>query len=235
MYTIVLTLKKNNDNVDKFINISMKSYEKYLDTDLLQEFIVITPNDELEEISKNITSQFPKNKWKWNFYSEDKIVDKSLPSGWAKHQTIKIAISLLIKTEYYLIIHDDTKLVQSFSYKDMFIDDKLIFNNRKIDYPFLFLWNSQILDLDYDKVQYYEKHMNTVPAIFVTKEVKELIKWLSNKYNKWQIYIVNNRFTESTLYWNWLIKNNSVEKYYNIYTFINLYHDSDNKYYFVKK
>ena len=223
MYTIVLVIKKNThiegydyNNIERFINIALKSYKKYLNLDDVAEFIVITPQNELEYISSKIISEHPVNKWKWNFISEDKLVDTRIPAGWGKQQTSKLAISALIKTKEYLIIDDDTFLVKPFSYKDMFIDDKLIFNKAKIDFPFFYLWSSQLLEMDFDKVQYQPFHMGITPQVFVTDIVKDIVRFLIIKYGndkKWQIMIVNNKFTEYTLYWIWLIKNDLITKY----------------------
>lgn len=240
MYTIVLLIKRTThnegdeyDNIDRFINIGMKSYEKYLNLNDVAEFIVITPEDELEYISNKLSSKFSIEKWKWNFMSEDKLIDTRIPAGWGKQQTAKLAVSFFIKTNEYLIIDDDTFLTKDFNYSDFFVNNKLIFNKTLIDFPFFYLWSSQLLEVDYDIVQYYKCHMGITPEIFVTNIAKNIVKYLIQTYGndkKWQILIVNNKFTEYTLYWIWMIKSNIIDDYYNTETEKQLYGNAVTEY-----
>ena len=63
--------------------------------------------------------------------------------------------------------------------------------------------------------------MGVSPQIFVTKEILELINYLedTHKINYLNLLLKNtkghpNTWTEYTLYWMWLFKKESIDKYY---------------------
>jgi len=224
MYSIVLILKKythtkdeDHNNLNRFVNIAMKYYEKYLDLGSLTEFIIITASAELEEISKTITNQYPTSKWPWMFYSEDQLLHKTIPFGPARDQILRLAIAPLIKTQNYLILNTNSFLIKNLSESNIIINDKPILNKIDIDYPFHYLTSSQLLHFDYDKVQ-NSTVMGKTPQIYITNIVKDLIKWLVDIYGNqklWQIILINNKFYDHALYWVWLVKNNLTDQYQN--------------------
>lgn len=220
MYTILLVIKKHThdgiDNFERFTSIGMPTYEAFLDRTFLKEFIVVTPASELSEMSTKLKQTFPN--WPWRLISEDKLVDKSILDGWGRQQTAKLAVSVLVTTEHYLIVDDDTYLTRPFSYQDMFdSDSKLIWNRTYIDFPFFFLWSNQVLKFDFDVVQREEHHMAITPEIFVTSEVRSLVEWLVATYGagkQWQRSIVEHKYTEYCIYWIWLIRNGKHKQLY---------------------
>lgn len=232
-YSIVLVLKqythhqgKQYNNLERFMKIGMKSYKKFMKIDDIQTFFVIVPSSDVATISKELHEKFPEFPWK--IIDEEILVSSKIPSGWARQQTAKLAISMLINTDTYLIVDDDTYLTKPFSAKDMYdpVSNKLIFNRTNIDFPFFFLWSAQVLHMDFDKVQDAECHMAITPEIFVTSVVKDIVKWLVNQYGsnkEWQLYIANHKFTEYCIYWNWLIENNLTNTYYDLNSSKQLY------------
>jgi hypothetical protein len=211
-YTIVVALKeithKNGtpyNNVDRFLRIGMKTYTKYLNTDDLYEFIVIVPKNELATIKAKLNSQYPTFPWK--LITEDVLVSKKVPTGWAKQQVAKLAVALIVATEHYLIVDDDTYLTKPFGYADMFRNGKLIMNKCQIDFPFFFLWSAQTLGVDFDEVQSAPFHMAITPEIFVTDVVKDIVKLFETKYGThmvWQERLAELKFTEYCVYWTYL-------------------------------
>jgi hypothetical protein len=220
--SIVLILKKytysrENDynNLDKFIDINMKYFEKNFDLKCLSEFIIVTAPNELDEISKAITNIYPTTKYPWMFYSEDQLLYKTIPNGPFRDHLIRISIAPLIKTDYYFVINDNSILNKNLLYNDLIINNKPILNKIDIDLPFNYLTSSQLLQLDFDKVQ-NSPVMGKTPQIFITSIVKDLIKYLIDNYGNqkvWQVILVNNRFNDYALYWSWIVKNNLTEKY----------------------
>lgn len=219
-YTIVMAIKQktydNTNNFERFVRVSMPTYEAFLDVASVQEFIIIAPTDELKTFSHTLTSMWPS--WPWRFVAEDKLLDKTLNEGWARQQTAKLAISMLVTTDHYLIVDDDTYLTRSFAYKNLFDNEgKVILTRTLIDFPFFFLWSNQVLQYDIEEVQKEPYHMAITPEIFVTSEARGLVKWLVSTYgdNKlWQKHLQNNKFTEYCLYWIWLIKQNKHKQLY---------------------
>lgn len=212
-YSIVLVIKEfthhngvQHNNLERFMRIGMKTYEKYLDVLCVHEFLVVAPSSDIKSIQSKLLEKWPS--WPWKFVVEDAIVLRSLSSGWAKQQTAKFAIAQLVQTPHYLIIDDDTYLTKPFSYANLFHNGKAILNKCQIDFPFFFFWSAQMAKVDYDMVQYAPFHMAITPEIFVTSRVRELVSWLESQYGdrmKWQQHLADNKFTEYCLYWIYLM------------------------------
>jgi hypothetical protein len=213
-YSIVLVIRLNThhegklfDNLERFMRIGMISYEKYLVKEDIQDFFVVCPKKDIGYIRDKLQLTHPN--FPWRFIDEDTLLYKGIPSGWAKQQTVKMAISKLIQTPTYLIIDDDTYLTKPFHASDIYYKDRVIMNKTMIDFPMFFLWSSQIAKVDYDEVQSQPFHMAITPEIFVTLAVKDLVKWLEMTYGanmKWQEFLCNHKYTEYCLYWIFLLK-----------------------------
>ena len=220
MFTILLVIKKQThddvDNFERFMRLGMPTYEKYLDLKGVKEFIVVTPADEQKTFADTLQAKWPS--WPWRFIGEDKLLDKTMPEGWSRQQTAKLAVSMLVTTDHYLIIDDDTYLTRPFGYANLFDANdsgKVIMNRTLIDFPFFFLWSNQVLRYDMELVQKEPWHMAITPEIFVTSEVRGLVKWLVATYGdnkQWQKYLADHKYTEYCLYWIWLIKNDGKHK-----------------------
>jgi hypothetical protein len=217
MTTIVLVLKDYThrhgspaySNVERFLRVGMPTYEKHLARDGVTEFIVITPTAELESTKRRIVAKYPK--WPWRFVPEDVLVARGIPSGWAKQQTAKVAVAAIIKTPHYLIIDDDTYLTKPLNPATDLFDDRgrAYMTKCQIDFPFFYIWSSQIIDIDYDDVQNAPFHMGITPEVFFTDVSKEIIAFLETRYGthmKWQEHLAANKFTEYCMYWSYLIK-----------------------------
>ena len=220
-FSVLICLKNathsdGTNNIQRFKAIGMPSFEKHLDKQSVAEFIVITPKEELELVNTEIVAAHPA--WNWKVYSDSQLLHEGMNAGWARQQTAKLCIAQLVKTEHYLIIDDDTYLTRRFGYANLFgADGKVILNKTTIDFPFFFLWSNQLLDTDFDAVQDFPYIMAITPEIFVTKQVRDLVKFLVEKHGsqkRWQLKLQQNKFTEYGLYWIWLIKNDLVHTLY---------------------
>lgn len=231
--SIVLVLKpfshqqgQKYNNIDRFLKIGMMTYARYLDVASIEEFFVVVPAEDVERVKKLLHDQYPT--YPWTVLNEMVLLHPSLPTGWARQQTVKLVISMLVKTSTYLIIDDDTYLTKPFSAKDLCdpTNGKLVMNKTNIDFPFFFLWSTQVLKYDYDQVQDYPAHMAITPEVFVVQVVRDLVKWLISEYGtnkKWQLYLYQNKYTEYCLYWIWLIKHKKAHELYAIYSKTSLY------------
>lgn len=195
------------------------TYEKFLDVSSIEEFFVIVPTEDVEKVKKLLTGRYPT--YPWNVINEAALLHGSLPPGWARQQTAKLAISMLVRTSTYLIIDDDTYLTKPFSAKDLYdpANGKLIMNKTSIDFPFFFLWSAQILKHDFDEVQDFPTNMAITPEVFVRDVVRDLVKWLIEEYGgnkQWQMHLYQNKYTEYCLYWIWLMKHKRAHELYSI-------------------
>lgn len=231
--SIVLVLKpfshqqgQKYNNIERFLKIGMLTYEKFLDVNSIEEFFVVVPAEDVERVNKLLRDRFPR--YPWNVLNEMALLHPSLPPGWSRQQTIKLAISMLVKTNTYLIIDDDTYLTKPFAAQDLCdpTNGKLIMNKTKIDFPFFFLWSTQVLKYDFEKVQDFPTHMAITPEVFVVQVVRDLVKWLVDEYGankKWQLHLFQNKYTEYCLYWIWLMKQNRAHELYAMYSVKSLY------------
>lgn len=231
--SIVLVIKpfshqqgQKYNNIDRFLKIGMMTYNKFLDVQSIQDFFVIVPAEDVDRVKKLLVETFPT--YPWNVLNEMTLLHPSLPPGWARQQTVKLTISVLVKTSTYLIIDDDTYLTKPFSAKDLCdpTNGKLIMNKTHIDFPFFFLWSTQVLKYDFEKVQDFPVHMAITPEVFVVQVVRNLMKWLMDEYGankKWQLHIYQNKYTEYCLYWIWLMKQEKVHELYAVDSPLALY------------
>jgi hypothetical protein len=209
------------NNLRRFREIGMVTYERFFTEDAkrnLKEFIVIVPASDVAAVQQELTKHFPA--WPWKVLSENTLLHASLPPGWARQQTVKLAVSFLVQTDLYLIVDDDTYLTKPFrgasDLRDP-VSGKVLLNRTPIDFPFFFLWSCQVLNWDFDKVQDAPFHMAITPEVFITTEVKALTKHLTEKYGAqkgWQLHLANNKFTEYCLYWIWLLKQDKTKELY---------------------
>jgi len=218
MFTIVLCLKTTThrqdiDSVDRFVRIGLASYKKNLRVPDVAEFIVITPPKERALIQTRLEQEAPE--FPWTFVSENDVVESTLPQGWAKQQTAKLAIARRVKTPIYLLVDDDTFAVRPFGGDDLYHNSTLRMNTTSIDFPFFFLWSSEVLGADYEAlVQPQPFHMAITPEVFVTSVVRDILKTLETRHGtQWQKAIVHNKFTEYGVYWIYLLMQNKTSLY----------------------
>lgn len=227
-FTMVIALRAMShhngaefNNIQRFIDIGMITFEHYMTKEgkaSLKEFLVIVPKSDVQLIQNVLTSAYPK--WPWKVINEDTLLHPSIPPGWARQQTAKLAVSFLVQTDLYLIVDDDTYLTKPFQgAKDLREQGtgKVLMNRTQIDFPFFFLWSAQVLQCNFDTVQSAPFHMAITPEVFITSEVRELTNHLVSKYGDkkmWQVQIVNNKFTEYCMYWIWLIMKGKTEQLY---------------------
>lgn len=221
--TLVLVLKEythdeRDSNVERFLRIGMRTYAQFLDLAGVAEFVVIVPKAELDRTRTRLTAAYPQ--WPWRVVAEDALVLRTVPQGWAKQQTAKIAVAGIVKTPHYLIVDDDTYLTKPTKVADLFdAEGRALMTKCKIDFPFFYLWSARAIDVDFDEVQDAPFHMGITPQIFVTDVVKELIGVLEQRYGdhmKWQEHLAKHKFTEYCMYWSYLIKKGAGtrERYY---------------------
>ncbi len=187
--TIVVFLNtKSKYDINRFNNTFMPSFRK-----LKANFLLVIPefNSDLK-IDNNYHI----------FY--DRIVITNLKcEGYTRQLLLKLYISHLIKTEFYLILDIDVILNKPFKLSDIFYDEKII----------LHIWNGIIYT---DKKQYLKEYNTTwiidssrvlgidlksipnpfnysvTPALLITKEVRNLLVFLDKKYFCFSDYFATN-------------------------------------------
>jgi hypothetical protein len=238
---------KTND-LDRLIQIQLFTFNKFIDRDSLDKFYIIGRPDEIETIERECIKHYPD--FPFVFMSENDInPNVEVKEHW-KHivnqghlmqQIVQLGISNFVDTDHYIILNCDNFLARPFSYDDMFHNDKVIFTGIETPekpHPIHF-WQHSIHVLDeniknieankekksglYDETLCYKKFMSVTPQIYITSEIKNLLKNIEEKHNDdWcktllgKTYGGARSWSESSLYWTYLTLNNKVE---NLYSF----------------
>lgn len=221
-YTIILPLKLNTklNPGEIFINCCVPSFDKFLDLEKLEEFIIICPKNEITDL-KNILSF---SKLPFHFVKEEELLNLNVHSysGWYKQQLLKLLISSIVKTKLYLILDSDVYLTKRFSFENMFHEGKIKYNSESWpdNSPNFSTntrwWNSsaELLNFPNDILMKEKNLLSVTPVVFETDIVKMIIEDMTKKYNsKWQRNICDLNFTEYTLYWIFCMKNNLTYRY----------------------
>jgi hypothetical protein len=201
MITFVLPTKGELD-IYKAFNILIPSIEKYFDLNDLAKFYIIYNNSDYNIIHSWV------NKSNTNLHIEcinetDILRDNASfykLSGWRKQQLLKLEISKLIKTEYYLTLDSDLFVIKKCGLNNFFIDNKIIYNHSLLCHREWWEASSKLLNCDFEL---YKNRFtfSVTPCILVTNIVQELLDYLNlSDYN----IFTNNTFigwSEYTLYW----------------------------------
>ena len=166
--------------------------------------------------------------------------------GHLMQQIVQLGISNFVDTSEYIILNCDNFLTRKFSYDDMFDDGKLIFTgieSPEKPHPIHF-WQHSISVLGNNKIESmqwlrskmdlsemssglhgniirYRKFMSVTPQIYITGEIKNLLKYIEETYEEdWCKALLKRTqgaaqsWSESALYWTYLTMNGKVEDLY---------------------
>lgn len=208
---------KLTENVKKiFFELSLPSYRFFKKSDI-HKFYVICPKSDID-ILKITLSQID---LPFVIIEEDNVCSYKC-ENWYKQQIIKLNMDGIIETEYYLVLDSDIFLTKSFSYSDMFYNNKIKMSSEKFckgnisDFAVNpSWWEASCKVLNYDVKNLYERDlMSATPQILITSVVKELIQRLINIDRYWPRLICEYKCTEFTLYYIHLLQT----KKENLYT-----------------
>lgn len=218
--SIVMPVTVSSPGWHFFKSFGLKSWERFLDIVDVDGFYIVCPIDDIEEIKSTVSHvDIP-----WVFVPESKIsfgIDNR--DGWFKQQIFKLTIAAIVKTQYYLVVDSDLFLTRPFSTDDMFHGNKFKYNSEKwqcintSDFSQNSKWwHASCGLLDYPEHTLFDKEelMSVTPEILVVDYVKTLISYLYGKHGPdWQRVLCEEKFTEFTIYWLWLLKNNLTFSY----------------------
>lgn len=214
----------NHDNIKRFFEISWYTHDKNLNkNDIDCIYFIISSEDQL---------YFDKfvNKYIKDVKTKVIIEDDMLPPSYnfashRKQMLLKLLIWKYINTDYYLILDDDIISLKPFGYNDLFSKT----NKMKIRYaaessiynqPQAWEGSRDLLQLKKTKNIYRLKNtISITPEILITSVVKDMMKYLENKYKtveKLYSEMVRISWTEYVIYWLYLryIDKKGVSYYY---------------------
>jgi len=170
-------------NLERVIDIQLRTFEKFLVKEDLDNFYIVCVPNELELIKEKLKSyDFP-----FVFINEDDLVeDVSNPDLWEhivpswrthiKQEFIKLALTSHSTTEHNITLDADVILTKEFGYNEMFHDGKLLLA-KVLDFtrpqkPEFFQYATAILDTPDDKrdEMRFRSIMGVTPQILLKSE-----------------------------------------------------------------
>ena len=204
-YTIVIPVNPKSDLNRLFC--FLESLKIYLYLPDVYKVYIISSNEMIKKI-KEFNFNF------LTFIDEEIIEPLKVSDKWIYQQILKLKISKIIKTKYYLIIDDDMFLIKTLYYSDLFYNDCVIYpyesfpHNNPPGYTNTIWWESSCKLLEYPVENLYNltNLMSVTPQTMITGLVIELLDKLPKN---WECTY----FTEYSLYWIYLIQNNKEHLY----------------------
>jgi hypothetical protein len=209
---------EEHDNIQRFFRIGWPTFQEFIEWEDVHTFFVIVTQNDKSYFQTMFEKHVP-----LELQSKFKIIIETdlmkYPTQKQKYSTqmmSKLLIANHVKTKHYLIVDDDIVALRKFRMKDIFVNNKQIRYTHDTTYNENWwvssahvLDNMSITDLDKRKI------MSVTPEILITREVKNLMKYLQRLHGDWEYKLMNmkERWTEYTLYWLYLSKQNKLDLY----------------------
>ena len=188
-------------------DILFESLRRFMDKDLISEFIIIVPPEEAEEIANHARewSDFP-----IRLVSEDKYLEKFKEFNkwyevrpWHRQQIIKLFCAELVENDFFIVFDPDMFATQAFGYDDLIIDGKsLVQTEPKQDHSDWWESSGKILGVE---PQMSSTGLCVTPEILSKEVCISLTRRISDKFKKsWYEVLLSSytiNWTEYTLYW----------------------------------
>ena len=203
-------------------DILFESLRRFMDKDLISEFIIIIPPEEAEEIAKHARAwgDFP-----IRLVPEDKYLEKFKEFNkwyevrpWHRQQIIKLFCAELVENHYFIVFDPDMFATQAFGYDDLIIDGKsLVQTEPKQDHTDWWESSAKILGVE---PQMASTGLCVTPEILSKDVCIALTRRISDKYQKsWHEVLLSmytTNWTEYTLYWTHLESKALIHKFHTL-------------------
>jgi hypothetical protein len=188
-------------------------YKTYLNKNDIHQFFVCCPEKNLNVVIQRL-SQFdlPFVFLKDEDFNININSNGTSNDGWINQQIIKLAISYYINTEHYLILDDDMFLTKHLQFSDFFDNNGNIYysfeswsdNGQNYANNTLWLTNScNILNYDVNELKNNKYIFGVTPQLIITRIVHQLLETIGKN---WKQIFKENKATEFSLYWIYLLK-----------------------------
>ena len=209
--TLVLPIRINVDressDLDIFLALGLPSLQRFIEKSCILELIVIASKRDIYKISKHLTALCV---FSFRIVDEDQLCPAIAGSrGWSKQQILKLAIALLIETEWYLIIDSDVICTRQVDYTDLIQGGRAIWQKEQAS-EHLSWWrgSENVLQMP-TAVCPDEPVFGVTPALMHTESVTQLICRIHEIYSgsDWSVTLLKSTepWTEYTLYWTYLL------------------------------
>lgn len=208
--SVVLPLKKNthskNCEVERFLTMGLPSLQKWLDPSFIDDVIVVCPQTEIDDLKNRFRAHT--SKFNIRIVSEEPILGSGKAvdcDGWYKQQLIKLASHQFVRSQYYMTMDSDLVLTKPLTQADIFcpkgIRMTLDRQRQHTDW-----WQASCKGLQLEDHKVYPNRnewvMQVTPQVLITERVHGLCKHLRSLMgNLWKRKLLQQKFTEYTLYW----------------------------------
>ena len=220
-FTLVLPFKLSGyhgaNELLRLTDILLPSLDKFLDSNAVHTFFIVCKDDEVQIVKEALSGQkIPVN---IEVRSENTLLKPETianTKGWYIQQLIKLGVARVVATEYYLVLDADCFLTRYFTYTNLFHGDKLITNTESWTVHKDWWLNSlNIMEMSLEEIS-NNAVIAATPQSLKTGVVLELLDLLDHKAGRvgWEAYLSERKFTEFSLYWLFLIRNNLTHLYH---------------------
>ena len=206
MITLLLLLATGKD-INLAVSFLLPSILFYFDLEILDEFLIIVKDHDINLFKKKILEYAKKEKkyklLKINIKKESEIIDCKVKNTYYLQMYLKLLASKIVKSKYYLTLDADIFLCGNLKLSDLIIDNKCFYQKyKKID---SWIVRSKKY-LSFDKVTF---SINQTPFLFNNDLVIKLLSDI-DVFDA----IVNKKCSEYTIYYVYLLKNDIFDLYY---------------------
>ena len=222
------------------LEILLLSINKFVSTDLYNKIYIVIPDEEYESFSKLFQNKNINPKL--NLIKESNIFDRNIflksyffklnqRHGWFKQQILKLAMAYKISSKYYLILDSDCLFIKNFDSSKVFKekDNYILSYLQEEEIYFHESWwkgSAELLGITKPYFDSLKSGIGVTPQILAVDIVKELCKYIEQRYNseKWYNVLWAYRlvhfypnimiWTEYTLYYLFAKRTGMLNKYH---------------------
>jgi len=175
-FVLLIKIRSHHDHneLDRLKNIQMKSFRKFLDLSMLQDFFIIASLEDIRTIKDDLLASYPE--FPFVFLAEDQLCPSITgAAGWTKQMILKLAVANLVQTDYYLTLDTDVFLTKPLSAANLLQDGKLVYQKENPGTHKKW-WKSsaRLLQVDAGRVLDNEFAMGVTPEYLVTEVCRKL-------------------------------------------------------------
>ncbi len=218
MFSLVIPIGPQHDNLRRFCEIALPSYQRFLNLHSIATIHIVVPATITDQVSDYIhlttTSTALANRivvWTdEEVLNGTGVVVEDVP-GWVRQQLIKLHIVSKITTKYYIPIDADHFLVHPLDVRDLIVNGRAVYSaepwqtSNGVQYSQNSNWWTQscaLLQQPLYVVESDQHLMGVTPQILYSHVVRDLLAHLRQLYGVSYVHnMVANKFTEFTLYW----------------------------------
>lgn len=174
---IKLDRKQLRDDLYRLFEVQLLSLITHFEMEAVQDFILIAKTEDINQI-RAAAERF-KHKVPLKYIEENKLCRYCSRTeawwGWHKQQILKIAVSRIVSTKYYITLDNDVFLTRRMSGEDILYKGRILFTkNRREKFEDYWRSSCEILRVPMETIPRGSLGMEATPEVMVTELVIQL-------------------------------------------------------------